>query len=282
MNKIKLERNKNYTTISNVISKDKRVGLAERGLFLTIMSLPDNWNLTISGLEEILLESKDKISKTINNLIRLGYCERVQVKNKNNHFKGYDYTFYESPKNIENPNPIFPKTENPYPENPDTENPQQLSKQELNTNKEINIYSEKENLTDTDKQLNAFNNILNTNPEIKKEFEELPKPLNIDREYYKLFIQKWNEYVLKFTDRKTGISELTPNEKSQLKSINRPIKEISEGLFILFSQNDKETYPQCWTRPTHFLKQEQFLKYYEDAQNFKITKKITQFHKTKN
>jgi len=148
-----------------------------------------------------------------------------------------------------------------------------------NNNSNNNIYIENQNLTDTDKQLEAFNSILNTNPEIKKDFEELPKPLNIDRDYYKLFIEKWNEYVLKFTDRKTGISELTPNEKSQLKSINRPIKEISEGLFILFSQNDKETLPQCWTRPTHFLKQEQFLKYFEDAQNFKLTKKITQFHK---
>jgi hypothetical protein len=148
-------------------------------------------------------------------------------------------------------------------------------------NKE-NIYIENQNLTDTDKQLEAFNNVLNTNPEIKKDFEELPKSLNIDADYYKLFIEKWNEYVLKFTDRKTGISELTPFEKSQLKSINRPIKEISEGLFVLFSQNDKETLPQCWTRPTHFLKQEQFLKYFEDAQNFKITKKITQFHKSKN
>lgn len=281
MNKIKLERNKNYTTISNVISKDKRVGLSERGLFLTIMSLPDNWNLSISGLEEILLESKDKISKTINKLIELGYCERVQVKNEKNHFKGYDYTFYENPKTKEKPKPTFTKQEKPKTEKPDTENPQQLSKQELSTNKE-NIYINSENLTDTEKQLKAFTEVLETQPQTKKEFEDLPKYLNIDDEYYKQFIEKWNKHVLTFTERKAGISNLIPFEKNQLKIFNKPINEISEAMFILFKQEDKTSIPQCWTRPTHFLKEEQFYKYYEDAQNFKITKKVTQFHKNKN
>jgi len=278
MNKIKLERNKNYTTISNVISKDKRVGLAERGLFLTIMSLPDNWNLTIAGLEEILLESKDKISKTINNLIRLGYCERVQVKNKNNHFKGYDYTFYENPKNIENPNPILPKTENPYPENPDTENPKQLSKQELNNNND-NIYiAENQNLTETDKQLQAFNNILNTNPEIKQDFEELPKPLNIDTDYYNLFLDKWNLYSQKYRNAKVKLSTLQPFDKQNLKTINLPIQEISKGLFILFNQNN--IIESCLVTPKHFLLD--FQKYYQAGLEYCESKNIIQFYKNNN
>jgi DNA-binding transcriptional regulator GbsR (MarR family) len=281
MNKIKLERNKNYTTISNIISKDKRVGLAERGLFLTIMSLPDNWNLTISGLEEILLESKDKISKTINKLIELGYCERVQVKNQKNHFNGYNYTFYEKPKTTINPKPIFPKSENPYTEKPDTENPQQLSKQELNTNKE-NIYIENQNLTDTDKQLQAFNNILNTDAELKQEFEELPKPLNIDTDYYNQFLEKWNIYAEKYKDRKVKLSSLQSFDKQNLKTINKPIEEISKALFILFNQNN--IIETCLVTPKHFLID--FHKYYQAGLEFEKSKKqkenIIQFYKSNN
>jgi hypothetical protein len=223
---------------------------------------------------KIKTKNVEKYFKTYKKTMDLVIKGRETGGKKN---KNKDLQINENQEDNNTTPPTPPDTIPPTP--PDT----QIKKiKEVNINKENNkenIYIENENLTDTDKQLQAFNNILKTDAELKKEFEELPKPLNIDTDYYKLFIEKWNEYVLKFTDRKTGISELTPNEKSQLKSINRPIKEISEGLFILFSQNDKETLPQCWTRPTHFLKQEQFLKYYEDAQNFKITKKITQFHK---
>ena len=274
MNKIKLERNKNYTTISNVISKDKRVGLAERGLFLTIMSLPDNWNLTISGLEEILLESKDKIGKTINKLIELGYCERVQVKNEKNHFKGYDYTFYEKPKTIEKPKPILPKQEKPKTEKPATENPQQLSKQELNTNKE-NIYIEKNIL---ENQLNAFNQILNTDPNIKKEYEELPKQLLIDNDYYNAVIELWNAHVYRYTERKVGITSLQPLDKQNLKTINLPLEEISKAMFSLFNQ--KDIIQSCLITPKHFLNE--FSKYYQAGLEFEKTNNIIQFYKPKN
>lgn len=150
-------------------------------------------------------------------------------------------------------------------------NPKNPNEPYNKNNSNNNIYIENE--------IDIINKLLEDNKDIKEEMDNIPKPLIIDNEYYKLFINKWNEYIKKYTDRKTGILELTNYEKSQLKLINKPIKEMSEGMFILFSQDNKETLPQCWTRPTHFLKEEQFIKYFEDAQNWKITKKITQFHK---
>ncbi len=44
----------NYTIISQCITTDKNLGCMERGVLLTILSLPDNWNFTIEGLCAIL------------------------------------------------------------------------------------------------------------------------------------------------------------------------------------------------------------------------------------
>lgn len=156
---------------------------------------------------------------------------------------------------------------------------------EIKENSEQNIYNQNQNLTE--KQLQEFNQVLENNSEIKKEFDDLPKALNIDNEYYKEFIDLWNKHVFKFTERKTGINNLIPFEKNQLKLLNKPITEISKALFILFNQKDKETLPQCWIRPNHFLKDEQFYKYYQSGLEYEEGLKtnkavITQFYQLKN
>lgn len=156
---------------------------------------------------------------------------------------------------------------------------------ENNENSEQNIYNQNQNLTE--KQLQAFNQVLEIQPETKKEFEDLPKKLDIDTDYYNEFIDLWNKHVFKFTDRKVGIQDLIPFEKNQLIKINKPISEISKALFILFNQKDKETLPQCWIRPNHFLKDDQFFKYYQSGLEYEEGLKtnkavITQFYQTKN
>jgi len=133
MNIIKANRNGHYTVINNSIFQDKRISLKSRGLFATIMSLPDNWEISIKGLSKILKENKDSIMTAINELILYDYCIRIPVKNKGK-FAGYDYTFNETPKNK-------PCTEKPYPDysdtdKSDTENPQQLSTKDNKVNKD--------------------------------------------------------------------------------------------------------------------------------------------------
>ena len=44
----------NYTIVSQNIMKDKNLSLTERGMLLTLLSLPDNWHLTVRGLSLIL------------------------------------------------------------------------------------------------------------------------------------------------------------------------------------------------------------------------------------
>ncbi len=129
----------NYTVVSQNIMRDKELSLTERGLLLTLLSLPDSWNLSINGLRQILPDGKDKIEKTLNSLISKGYVTRVQSRGRSGQFDSNSLEVHESPVMAPTPTPPptkddknkesqVPSNITPYPENPDavnrdTENP---------------------------------------------------------------------------------------------------------------------------------------------------------------
>lgn len=123
----------NYTIVSQNIMRDRNLSLTERGMLLTLLSLPDNWNLTIKGLCQILPDGKDRVSKTLNSLIEKGYITREQNRDGGGKFDSTNLEVHESP--IASPSPLpedpgrkiikeFPiKPESsPCPENPDAGN----------------------------------------------------------------------------------------------------------------------------------------------------------------
>ena len=118
------------TKVNNIILRDKNLNLKERGLLITLMSLPNNWNLSCRGLSKILPEGVDAINSTIKSLIEKGYLEKEQKP-------GIWETWivvHEVPKLkvekqetnqlcMENPCKENPCKENPCKENPCKENP---------------------------------------------------------------------------------------------------------------------------------------------------------------
>jgi hypothetical protein len=103
------------------------VSLKAKGLLLTVMSLPDDWDFTIRGLGSILRESRDAIYTAITELKQFGYCLHEQ-KRENGAFGPSTYIFLEDPENTG----LEPHTENQDTDNPDsgnlnTENPPQLN-----------------------------------------------------------------------------------------------------------------------------------------------------------
>lgn len=122
MDRIKRVRTGNFTTIDNTICRDKRASMECRGLLLTVMSLPDDWEFTVLGLVTICEESKNSIYRIINKLMELGYVTRTSRPKVQGKFSGSDYTFYENPEDR------IPKTVSRFE---DTEIGTQL-----NTNKE--------------------------------------------------------------------------------------------------------------------------------------------------
>ena len=82
------EKTGDYTVISNQYLRDARLSLKARGVFSTILSLPDSWNLSAKGLSAILPDGLKSISTALKELEDRGYIVRRRLHGK----KGY-YTF---------------------------------------------------------------------------------------------------------------------------------------------------------------------------------------------
>ena len=127
----RVEKNKNYTVMSNYHLKDKNLSLKSKGLLSVILSLPDEWNYTTRGLASICKEGVDCISASLRELETAGYLERNQLRDERGRITDTEYIIYEFPH--DKSNTASPCTENPDMDESDTENTAQY-----NTNKPNN------------------------------------------------------------------------------------------------------------------------------------------------
>lgn len=79
MSVFRIERTKDYTVMSNCHLRDKRLSLKAKGLLSQMLSLPEDWDYTLTGLAYINLESKDAIRSAVNELESAGYIQRHQT-----------------------------------------------------------------------------------------------------------------------------------------------------------------------------------------------------------
>jgi predicted transcriptional regulator len=133
MAKVVVKLTQNFTTIPNEILKNKEISLSAKGLLITMLSLPDNWNYTVEGLTKIVKEGKDKVRSSLTELINSGYVTRERERNKNGTLGGTVYTVYQKP--VE-PKTVSPKLENPTQDEPILETTAQLNTNIQNTKRE--------------------------------------------------------------------------------------------------------------------------------------------------
>ncbi|GAA6293237.1 DUF6017 domain-containing protein [Enterocloster asparagiformis] len=127
----RVERTRDYTVMSNYHLKDKRLTLKSKGLLSQMLSLPDDWDYTLSGLSVINRESKDAIRSALNELEAAGYIRRRQTTDASGKFSSNEYIIYERPEEPE------PSSENPTTEKPSSGNPTQLNTKKSITKKSI-------------------------------------------------------------------------------------------------------------------------------------------------
>ena len=125
---IRANRNENYTVMSNVHLKDKRMTLKAKGLLSVVLSLPPDWDYSFAGLVAICKESETAMKSAIKELKEFGYLTITKERDEKGHFD-YVYVFNE------NPQTDLPVVENPVVENPPTDNPMVENVRQLNTNK---------------------------------------------------------------------------------------------------------------------------------------------------
>ena len=75
----RVEKNKNYTTMSNYHLRDPNLSNKARGLLSTMLSLPDNWDYTTRGLAKICKDGVDGITAQLRELEQYGYLIRNRM-----------------------------------------------------------------------------------------------------------------------------------------------------------------------------------------------------------
>ena len=138
----RVERNTGYTVMSNHHLRNKELSLKAKGLLSQMLSLPEDWDYTLSGLSYINRESIDAIRTAVWELEKAGYITRRQGRDEKGKMTAIEYTIYEQPQPpeldcpvLENPTADNPILENPTTDNPTSENPTQLNKDILTKEK---------------------------------------------------------------------------------------------------------------------------------------------------
>lgn len=160
---IRVEKTKDYTTMSNYHFREKDMSLKAKGLLSLILSLPEEWDYTLAGLSMLCRDGKDSVRTALTELEEFGYVETARVRDEKGRLQGTEYIVREIPVSslpekeepvleeptlekpaLEKPTlekPILenPTLENPALEKPTLENPTQLNTNKSNT-KKLNIY----------------------------------------------------------------------------------------------------------------------------------------------
>lgn len=101
----RIEKNKNYTVMSNYHLRDKSLSFKAKGLLSFMLSLPEDWDYSLNGLVSVSKESKKAIRSILNELKEAGYLIIEQVRGEKGYYK-YNYIIYETPvKEIMEENP---------------------------------------------------------------------------------------------------------------------------------------------------------------------------------
>ena len=149
----RVEKNKNYTVMSNHHLRDKNISLKAKGLLSEMLSLPDDWDYTLSGLAVINKENVDAIRSAVNELEKNGYITRQRTRYENGTLGGIEYIIHEEPlldkptsekpmldeptsekPLLDEPTSENPMLDDPMLEEPILENPRQINTNILNTN----------------------------------------------------------------------------------------------------------------------------------------------------
>ena len=210
---IRVEKNKNYTVMSNVHLRDGTLTLKAKGLLSLILSLPDDWHYSINGLATLTKEGRAGVMSCLKELEAAGYISRHQLRGEHGRMGQNEYVIYEEPRPPQSGNPTTekPTTENPYTEEPTAETRTQLSTEEQIT--------EKQNTDLSKYRFNSFRDAAEISA------EEMRK----ERETYRQLILENIEYDILCQDRKLRKDDLDEIVEIMVDTVcaNKPFIRVS-------------------------------------------------------
>ena len=139
----KKEIKSDFTVVHNAFIRDENLGIAARGLLLTMLSMSDGWNFSVKGLAAILPDGECKVTTAIRELERNGYLVRRKlIDERSGRVIDWEYIISDEPlpeeyraesstkkkpvENLVESSPIegdYSELESPQLENPVLDNP---------------------------------------------------------------------------------------------------------------------------------------------------------------
>ena len=126
MSVFRINKTANYTVMSNHHFKEKKMSLKAKGLLSLMLSLPDDWDYSISGLATLSKDGKDSIMSALGELEKFGYLTRQRVTDDKGRFAGVEYNIFEIPQ-PENPISEKSNSANSNEDKSNSEKPAQLN-----------------------------------------------------------------------------------------------------------------------------------------------------------
>lgn len=249
MSVFRINKNNDYTTMSNYHLKDKRLTLKAKGLLSVMLSLSDEWNYSVAGLCSISKENETAINSALKELKDYGYLVVSKERKLDGKFE-YNYDIFERP-NLEKPDL----------ENPPLENMGVANNININNTKEVNtkdkILNNKEiSIINNTKEMEIFEHWNKKNIIIHRDFNKLEKKIKealkehsveeikLAIDHYKEILDNPNYFykykwtLNEFLGREKGYEEFLDNgnkwqnykffkEKEKSKNPYKPNEEIS-------------------------------------------------------
>lgn len=164
----RVNKTRDYVVMSNRHFREKNMSLKAKGLLSEMLSLPDDWDYSITGLAAINKESVTSIKSALAELQDFGYLiiEKIYPDKSSSGRIEYVYNVYEYPQNqVVDNQPIEKQgVENQPLENQSVENRMQYNNKKQNiNNKNINnkVYNKAESFK------NQFNEICVSLPKVR-------------------------------------------------------------------------------------------------------------------
>ena len=255
---------KDYTIVDNSCLRDVNLDIAERGLLITMLSLPDNWDFNGRGLSSILPCGKTKIYSALKKLESAGYLMRKRIY-KDGRVADWEYyicgkaIFLDNTEDVQQETVETDSTEQDRPadevNNCDTDitdNSAPISSLVLE-NQEIN--EEKQEMPDDNKINNnkISKNKIYKNQSINHTAYEVDRPIDVsaeDYEKYKELIKKNIDYdSFAYSSSDTDLQEIDEIIELMTETVainNKPVKingtlipaEIVKSRFLKINHGD--------------------------------------------
>lgn len=140
----RIDKNKNYTNMSNYHFRDKRLSWKAKGILSNMLSLPEDWDYSLAGLATLASDGQSATRTALKELEDTGYLIRRPIR-KDGRIADWEYLIFE-----------HPQVKEQDVENQQVENQPQLNTNSLTTNESIPKEQKKVSKTSFDDIIAAY------------------------------------------------------------------------------------------------------------------------------